>query len=56
MVREITDPQFDVPTTIAEFGSALCAVNTLFGIEDPENTEYAVLRARSGRTPGGKHG
>lgn len=40
----ITDPEFDVPTTIAEFGSALYAVNARFGIPDPENAAYDVIR------------
>lgn len=44
VVGEITDPQFDVPTTVAEFGNALYAVNARFGTEDPQNAEYDVVR------------
>lgn len=49
VVRTITDPDFDVPTTIAECGSALYAVNARFGIEDPENAEYNVVRVPKGQ-------
>ena len=48
VVREITDPQFDVPTTIAEFGNALYAVNARFGTSDPENATYSVIRVPKG--------
>ena len=48
VVREITDPQFDVPTTIAEFGNALYAVNARFGTSDPENATYSVIRVPRG--------
>lgn len=44
VVDEITDPQFDVPTTIAAFGSHLYAVNARFGISDPATAEYSVVR------------
>lgn len=44
VVREITDSDFDVPTTVAEFGDALYAVNARFGTEDPEDAEYTVTR------------
>jgi sugar lactone lactonase YvrE len=44
VVREITDEDFDVPTTIAEFGNALYAVNARFGIDDPLEAEYNVVR------------
>jgi sugar lactone lactonase YvrE len=44
VVREITDPEFRVPTTVAEFGSSLYAVNARFGTSDPENAEYEVVR------------
>jgi sugar lactone lactonase YvrE len=40
----LTDPDLDVPTTVARFGSALYAVNARFGIADPETAEYAVVR------------
>lgn len=51
VVREITSPLFDVPTTIAEFGSALYAVNARFGIADPENATYNVIRVPKGPNP-----
>lgn len=51
VVREITDPQFDVPTTIAEFGSFLYAVNARFGTSDPENATYNVIRVPKGGAP-----
>jgi rubrerythrin len=51
VVREITDPQFDVPTTIAEFGNALYAVNARFGISDPENATYSVVRVSKTGAP-----
>lgn len=44
LVREITDSDFDVPTTIAEFGNDLYAVNARFGTENPEDAEYTVIR------------
>lgn len=44
VVREITDPQFDVPTTVTEFGNSLYAVNARFGIPDPEDAAYDVIR------------
>jgi outer membrane protein assembly factor BamB len=44
VVREITDPEFDVPTTVAEFGSNLYAVNARFGTDNPESAEYDVVR------------
>jgi outer membrane protein assembly factor BamB len=44
VVREITDPDFDVPTTVAEFGDSLYAVNARFGTDDPGSAEYDVVR------------
>lgn len=43
IVERITHPAFDVPTTLAEFGSDLYAVNAKFGT-DPEGTPYEVVR------------
>lgn len=40
----ITDPAFDVPTTVAEFGSSLYAVNARFGTPNPGSAEYDVIR------------
>lgn len=50
VVGEITDPQFDVPTTVAEFGSSLYAVNARFGT-DPENAAYNVIRVPKKQNP-----
>ena len=46
IVREITHPQFDVPTTIDEFGSHLYAVNARFSTPPEPDTEYWVTRVR----------
>ncbi len=40
----ITDPSFDVPTTIADFGNALYAVNARFGTPPTPDTEYTIVR------------
>lgn len=44
VVDAITDPAFDVPTTVAGFGHSLYAVNARFGIPNPETAEYDVVR------------
>jgi hypothetical protein len=44
IVRTITDPAFRVPTTIAEFGNALYAVNARFGTTPTPDTEYEIVR------------
>ena len=44
VVNFITDPDFDVPTTIAEFGNYLYAVNARFGIPPEPTTEYNVVQ------------
>lgn len=46
VVRTITDEQFDVPTTIARFGSSLYAVNARFATEATPDTDYWVTRVR----------
>jgi outer membrane protein assembly factor BamB len=43
-VREITDPAFDVPTTIAASHRHLYAVNARFGTTDPQPAKYNVVR------------
>jgi sugar lactone lactonase YvrE len=43
VVGAITDPDFDVPTTVAEFGNSLYAVNARFGVENPGAAEYDVV-------------
>jgi sugar lactone lactonase YvrE len=52
VIAELTDPDFDVPTTIDEFGHRLYAVNARFGtVEDPDAASYwvAQFRKASGR-------
>jgi sugar lactone lactonase YvrE len=44
LVRTITDPAFRVPTTLAEFGSSLYAVNARFGVLDPDNADYDIVQ------------
>ena len=46
IVREITHPQFDVPTTIDEFGHHLYAVNARFTTPPEPDTPYWVTRVR----------
>lgn len=43
IVRTITSPNFQVPTTIDEHGSSLYAVNAKFGVT-PAPTEFEVVR------------
>jgi hypothetical protein len=40
----LTNPNFDVPTTIAEFGTHLYAVNARFGVMDPGTQPFSVVR------------
>jgi sugar lactone lactonase YvrE len=44
IIRHLTDPALDVPTTIAEFGTWLYAVNARFGTPDPGTAAYGVVR------------
>ena len=44
--RTITDPDFDVPTTIDRLGSRLFAVNARFGTTPTPTTPYAVIQVR----------
>jgi sugar lactone lactonase YvrE len=44
ITSHLTDPDFDVPTTIAEFGKALYAVNARFGVPNPGTQPYSVVR------------
>jgi hypothetical protein len=41
---EITDPAFDVPTTLAAFGPFLYAVNARFSTPPTPDTTYTVVR------------
>ena len=40
----ITNPAFQVPTTVARFGKALYVVNAKFGISAPETQPFEVVR------------
>ena len=42
-VGDIVSPDFKIPTTIAEFGNSLYAVNARFG-EPIEGTQYQIVR------------
>jgi sugar lactone lactonase YvrE len=44
VVTTITDPDFDVPTTIAFQAGHLYAVNARFGTTDPQPAHYEVVR------------
>jgi sugar lactone lactonase YvrE len=46
IARTITDPDFDVPTTIARKGRDLWAVNARFDTPPTPTTEYDVVRVR----------
>ena len=46
IVRKITDPDFDVPTTIDRFGNALYAVNARFGTASGADAADEVVRMR----------
>lgn len=51
IVDIVTDPDFDVPTTITDFGNALYAVNARFGTEPGPDVAYQVVRVTK-PTPG----
>ena len=44
ITRRITDPDFDVPTTITEGKKGLYVVNARFGVADPTTATYSVAR------------
>jgi sugar lactone lactonase YvrE len=44
VVATLTDPDFDVPTTIAFQAGRLYAVNARFGTTDPESARYDIVR------------
>lgn len=44
VLTRVTDSDFDVPTTITEFGSSLYAVNARFGTTSPGTASYSVVR------------
>jgi hypothetical protein len=43
-IATLTDPDFDVPTTIARNGSRLYVVNARFGNEDDPNAAYDIVK------------
>jgi sugar lactone lactonase YvrE len=43
LVREITDPDFDIPTTIAALGRRLFAINARFSTPPAPDTPYSVV-------------
>jgi hypothetical protein len=44
MSGTLTNPDFDVPTTVAQVDGTLYAVNARFGTEPTPDTEYAIVR------------
>jgi hypothetical protein len=46
VTAEITSPLFRVPTTVAEFGSRLYAVNARFGTPPGPDVDYDVVRVQ----------
>ncbi|HEX6288798.1 MAG TPA: hypothetical protein VFZ66_06380 [Herpetosiphonaceae bacterium] len=44
VVDTITNPAFDVPTTVAAFGNSLYAVNARFGTPNTPETTYTIVR------------
>ena len=46
LVDERTDPDFQVPTTIARYGKGLYLPNARFGTPPTPDTEYSVVRIR----------
>ncbi|HEU5491609.1 MAG TPA: hypothetical protein VFU84_12530 [Gaiellaceae bacterium] len=44
VLSRISSPDFDVPTTVAELGSRLYAVNARFGTTPTPTTEYSVVQ------------
>ncbi len=47
VVRHLTDPDLDVPTTIDRLGNRLYAVNARFGTPPGPSTEYQVVQLRA---------
>ena len=44
VVERITDPDFQVPTTVAKFGKSLLLPNARFGTPPTPDTDYSVVR------------
>lgn len=47
VVDHLTDPDLDIPTTVASFGTALYPVNSRFGTPNPETADYDVVRVET---------
>jgi sugar lactone lactonase YvrE len=48
-VRTITSDDFDVPTTVARFGTHLYLPNARFGTSSPTTADYWITQVRGGR-------
>jgi sugar lactone lactonase YvrE len=48
VVDVLTNPAFDVPTTVALFGDAIYVVNARFGTPSPSTADFAVVRTPRG--------
>jgi sugar lactone lactonase YvrE len=48
VVDTLTNPQFDVPTTVALFGDATYVVNARFGTPSPGTADFDVVRTSRG--------
>jgi len=46
VVTRLGDPDFNVPTTIADLGRRLYAVNARFGTPNPDSIDYQVVQLR----------
>jgi hypothetical protein len=44
VVTTLTDPDFDIPTTVAFQAGRLYAVNARFGNPDPASARYDIVR------------
>lgn len=40
---ELSDPGFDIPTTVARFEDRLYLPNARFTVEDPKNEEFSII-------------
>lgn len=49
VVRTITSDDFDVPTTLARFGTHLYLPNARFGTSSPTTADYWITKVRGGR-------
>ena len=47
ILRTLTDPDLDVPTTVARFGDRLYLPNARFGTPNPDTATYQVVQVRA---------